>query len=555
MNSKKAAMNAAAVATGLVMLAAGASSASGSGDANPKAGAAIVKISPSMLMQAGLAYEKGSALPAFGDDKKKAEGGKDVNSGPGKGTTQVGFFSPSGQHLLYMVPDNVVKSTLNEPSGKFGDSWASSKMDISVKTKEGELRAFEVTQMVKADAAMLIFVDKSDSAAKDAKVFYIGGPGFEFYQDRNGIALSIGDHGIMYVSAKGQVSGYRYTADLLDFRTYSMLADLYKLRDKKGRAYNPDLSLINQENAMGVNGTAYLKKGAISDTLALLTISGKERIDSAAMTCVNPNGQYDPKRLDLSVVPATNEYYVGHVHYEYPQGMMSKVFGSSEFTGHETIARVDTKDTTNRQLGIVMGKTDMQVLIGTGGNGMAYNWTMLDTKAGSQEKEGIAYKVTDGQVVKLGGDKYAYGHKPIGKGGMLYALAVEDGEMLVKVLFTDAIGKPYKLLVANTNIAPGTKIEDFSGAYDSKAGIAFKVKMPGGEETILKISNDTMPRLIRDEDAIYNSNYSMLGLPTNDLGSIGIQKYGASRNGSVHGVPVNARGFAKVNRAFANRRT
>jgi len=488
----------------------------------------IVQISKNLFVQKDLCIlSDASAVLASDKDRKKKkgekkEGGtKDVNSGPGKNKMQYGFQTPGGEYLIYMVPDNTMKTVLNESEGVFKASWETSKKDVTIKTKDGGTKTYEMTTSIKDNAAIIVLIDKADTRGKDAQVFYIGGEGFKFYKDKAGtIALNFGDYGLMYMDADGKVSTYRFNSEVLNYKSYSIDANT-TMRVKKKFLLPDEVTLNNKEGEISVVGTVATRKGKVQDTLAMLTFAGKEKIDSAAMVCINPKGQYDPKKLPLSVVPGTNEHYDGHIHSQYPEALMMKLFGYAKFTGDEYLARLATKDTTGGP--VVDGKVDMHLIIGSSGKGMAYNWQYLD------EKTGMAYKVTDGDVVKKLDGNYAYDYKAIGKGAMLSTLAIEKGRMELKVVFTGADGKPYKLLTENTNIDVAVGIKDFEGKVDSK-GIAFIVTKTDGTKTVLRISNELVPKKIVDEDPIYKANFSMLGLPTNDLGNVGIGKYGAPKN-------------------------
>lgn len=525
MKTKNVVKGAAGAVAGVALAASPLQADNGTAVALPQGTVFQVGKSPFVQKDLCLLSDAAAALASDKDRKKKKgeqkEGGnKDVNSGPGKNKMQYGFQAPGGEYLIYMVPDATMKSVLNESEGVFKASWETSKKDVTIRTKDGGSKTYEMTTSMKDNAAIIVLIDKADTRGKDAQVFYIGGEGFKFHKDKTGtIALNFGDYGLMYKNAEGKVSTYRFNSEVLDYKSYSIDANT-SIRVKKKFLVPDKVSLNNKEGEISVVGTLATRKGQVQDTLAMLTFEGKEKIDSAAMVCINPNGSYDPKKLPLSVVPGTNEHYDGHIHSQYPEPLMAKLFGYSKFTGDEYLARLGTKDTTGGP--VVDGKVDMHVAIGSTGKGMAYNWQYLD------EKTGVAYKVTDGYVVKKLDGSYAYDYDEIGKRGMLSTLAIEKGEMVLKVFFTGTDGKPYKRLTANTNIDAST-VKDFDSKVDANS-ITFTVTKTDGSKVVLRISNDLVPKKIVDEDPIYKANFSMLGLPTNDLGNVGIGKYGAPKN-------------------------
>jgi len=466
----------------------------------------IIQAGANVFMQKDLClFSNASATLGSEKDKKKAPvtgGDKDVNSGPGKNKMQYGFQSPNGDDLIYMVPDNVMKNILNESTGMFKAAWKTDKKDVTIKNKDGSTKTYEMTTSIKDNAAIIVLVDKTDLRGKDAQVFYIGGEGFEFYKDKTGaVALNFGDYGLMYMDAVGKVSTYRFNAEVLEFKSYSITAKTTMMYKKK--FVSPDkVTLNSKEGEISVTGTLVTKKGEVTDTLAMLSFAGKEKIDSAAMVCINPKGNYDRKKLPLSVVPGTNEFYDGHIKSQYSDAMIAKVFGYSKFTGDEYLARLETIDTTNERL--PSGKIDLNIIIGSNGRGMTFNWQYLDDKAG------MTYKVTEGPVVKKSDGSYAYDYDKIGKGAMLSVLAVEKGEMVLKVKFLDGKGKPYKLLTSSTNLN-ASMVKEFEGKADAN-GIIFTVTRMDGVKVVLRINNELVPKNIRDEDPIYDSNFSMLDL-------------------------------------------
>ena len=472
--------------------------------------------------------ENNGTLSSKSDKKKKkgdqSGGGKpNMNSGPGMNkdspTPQFGFEYKGEQYAFEVLPESMTK--INE-SGVFRDKYETSKTIVTIKTLEPVKadgivtyktvdKTYEMTLSVKKNGFIAVLVPQ-EKDARNAIVFYSG---VELYKDKSGAyALNVGGDGLTFMDKNGNVSAYQFKPNVKDFHCNAIKAktSIYDRKLNKKAEVEPDNVLLSsKDGVIKVDGIFKGKKGyTVSDTLGLLA---EQKIDSAAMKCVNPDGKYNPDVKYRSVAMNTTKFYVNQVHYDVSTIM--KVFGYSLFDGRETIGSVATKDTTIAgEDEIVKGKTDLSVIIGSGMKGMVYNWAQLDSK------KGMSYQITAGDiVVKNDGNKTApaWGHVTLDGKEIVYALAVENGQMVAKLLYADGIGKAKKLQVVNTNIPVGTAIKDFA-VTATQEGITVTVTKASsasgkGDVVVLKINNEYGPKKVGEEDNYYKQSF-----PGNETG-------------------------------------
>ncbi|MFA5930111.1 MAG: hypothetical protein WC861_04475 [Candidatus Micrarchaeia archaeon] len=516
-------------------VAIGASAIAGNGASTAPSAPAqkIIKVDDRLSFQKiDLYILENANLSAKGDKKKKKgdqkEGGKpNMNSGPGMNKEApwrtFGFEYKDKQYAFDLTPEGM--TVLNQTDGVFhvSDKYVTSKTSVTIKvvdsTKvDGKIvekavdKTFEMTLSVKKNGFIVLLVPQ-EKDARNAIVFYSG---VELYKDKSGAyALSVGGDGLTFMDKNGNVSAYQFKPNVESFHCVAIKANT-SITDRKLDRKNPvvpdNVLLTSKDGMIKVDGIFKGKRGyTVSDTLGLLA---EQKIDSAAMTCVNPEGKYNKDEIHRSVAVNTDKFYVSQIHYKFPDAMM-KAFGYTLFDGNETIMPVATKDTLDPAYGVLRGKTDLSAIIGSKQlKGMVYIWAQLDSK------KGMDYQVTAGNVV-AGPGKPLAGSLAYGNRHIVYVLAVENNEMVAKLLYTDHIGKPKKLQVVNTNIPVGTPVKGFTVTADANGITAIVTTGEGAKaaKTVLKINNEFGPNKVGEEDKYFKQSF-----PDNETGMLDLSK-------------------------------